>query len=406
VKHLRIPPNTPLAVLPASRKLTILGLLTVTGLAALTFGLGGIILALAWLLGIGLGFAIQRSRFCLASAFRDLAMFGTTSITRALVLLVLLISLSLGVAGMAGVSFSGYVFPYGIHTVVGALMFGIGMVLAGGCGAGTLWRIGEGYLLSWISLGGILSGLLVAGKHLPWWHSRLMASAPSASLIDLLGASPAMLVYLIALGGIYWWFFRLETPTSSSSASAELGIRPVVRSGQESGARLKRIFTTSWSYTTGALALSALAVAVALLTGKPWGITQAYIGWSTWLWRTVGQDIPAALGAIQPARGEIQSLGILSSPSNWITLGLAAGSFIAAVLSSEFRVRKVKSVRQVALALVGGALMGYGARIAYGCTVGALLGGIASFSVHGWVFAAFLLVGAWVGGKVLTRVVE
>jgi uncharacterized membrane protein YedE/YeeE len=47
--------------------------------------------------------------------------------------------------------------------------------------------------------------------------------------------------------------------------------------------------------------------------------------------------------------------------------------------------------------------MGYGARIAFGCNIGALFSGIASLSLSGWVFAAFMFVGAIIGSKLLVK---
>ena len=69
----------------------------------------------------------------------------------------------------------------------------------------------------------------------------------------------------------------------------------------------------------------------------------------------------------------------------------------------KFKFKKIKSIRQVVAAIAGGLLMGYGARLAGGCNVGALFSGIASLSLSGWVFAAFLLVGAWIGSKLLAK---
>ena len=84
-------------------------------------------------------------------------------------------------------------------------------------------------------------------------------------------------------------------------------------------------------------------------------------------------------------------------------MAIIAGSLLASLAAGEFRLRKWKSGRFVIAALVGGFLMGYGARLALGCNIGAFFSAIPSFSVHGWVFGIFTLLGAYVGGKVLLR---
>ncbi|MCX7602219.1 MAG: YeeE/YedE family protein, partial [Meiothermus sp.] len=53
--------------------------------------------------------------------------------------------------------------------------------------------------------------------------------------------------------------------------------------------------------------------------------------------------------------------------------------------------------RVVLAAVLGGLLMGYGARLAYGCNIGAYIGGVASFSLHGWVWLGMALLGTGVG---------
>ena len=76
---------------------------------------------------------------------------------------------------------------------------------------------------------------------------------------------------------------------------------------------------------------------------------------------------------------------------------------MATLLASQFKFKKIKSVKQVIAAVLGGLLMGYGARLAYGCNIGALFSGIASLSLSGWVFALSLLVGAFIGSSLLAK---
>ena len=69
----------------------------------------------------------------------------------------------------------------------------------------------------------------------------------------------------------------------------------------------------------------------------------------------------------------------------------------------RFKLKKIKSWKQIAAATLGGLLMGYGARIGFGCNIGALFSGIASLSLSGWVYALFLFLGAIIGSKLLVR---
>ncbi|PKM86325.1 MAG: YeeE/YedE family protein, partial [Firmicutes bacterium HGW-Firmicutes-12] len=95
--------------------------------------------------------------------------------------------------------------------------------------------------------------------------------------------------------------------------------------------------------------------------------------------------------------------GFLNDPGSLRNLGVIFGAMLATLLASQFKIKKIKSIKQVVAAILGGLLMGYGARIAFGCNIGALFGGIASLSLSGWVFGAFLFLGAMVGSKLLVK---
>jgi uncharacterized membrane protein YedE/YeeE len=81
-----------------------------------------------------------------------------------------------------------------------------------------------------------------------------------------------------------------------------------------------------------------------------------------------------------------------------MNFGIMLGAFFAATIGGSFKLSKI-SVKVILASLIGGILMGYGARLAYGCNIGAYFGGIASFSLHGYVWAVFALIGSDVGIK-------
>jgi len=90
---------------------------------------------------------------------------------------------------------------------------------------------------------------------------------------------------------------------------------------------------------------------------------------------------------------------VLADPTTVSNIGIILGALIASALSGK--IRKVATVNKklVYAAIIGGFLMGYGARLAFGCNIGALFGGIASGSVHGWVWFLFAFIGSYYGVK-------
>jgi len=125
------------------------------------------VLAPLWLLGMAAGFTLQRSRFCFASAFRDIFLFGSSRIMRGV-----LMGLGVATIGFAIIMYNdvpfpafgalpreAHILPVGMTAVTGGLLFGFGMVMSGGCVSGSLYRMAEGYVGSWVSIAGGHSGL-------------------------------------------------------------------------------------------------------------------------------------------------------------------------------------------------------------------------------------------------------
>jgi len=116
------------------------------------------------LFGVVFGVIFQRSRFCLVRAFREPFMTGDAEHTRAAALALAVSTLGFAVLKFADLKDKGdWVFPgAGIGALAGGTLFGVGMTLAGGCGAGSIWRAGEGQVKLWIALAGFALGASLA----------------------------------------------------------------------------------------------------------------------------------------------------------------------------------------------------------------------------------------------------
>ena len=134
-----------------------LGGVVFLGLLTWTYGysgkayteLGGLLL-----LGAGFGIILQRCRFCFVKAFRDPFMTGEATIAKAIAVSIIIGSIGLTILKWSGLrSETLYVIPaFWWGSLVGGIIFGMGMVVAGGCGSGTLWRVAEGQLKLWAAL--------------------------------------------------------------------------------------------------------------------------------------------------------------------------------------------------------------------------------------------------------------
>ncbi|MDX9872925.1 MAG: YeeE/YedE thiosulfate transporter family protein [Clostridia bacterium] len=162
-------------------------------------------------------------------------------------------------------------------------------------------------------------------------------------------------------------------------------------------------FKGAWSYITGAVLLSVFQIVMFATSDSPWGVTGAFANWGAWLFQLVGGNVDKWYYFSDAAAQATLDRGFLNDPGSLRNLGVIVGALLATLLASQFKIKKIKSIRQVIAAILGGLLMGYGARIAFGCNIGALFSGIASLSLSGWVFAVFLFLGAMVGSKLLVK---
>jgi uncharacterized membrane protein YedE/YeeE len=165
----------------------------------------------------------------------------------------------------------------------------------------------------------------------------------------------------------------------------------------------KKWLKNPWSYVTGAVLLSIFQIVTLASTGNPWGVSGVFANWGAWIYQTFGGDVSKwyYFGS-KGAQATLES-GFLNDPGTMRNLGIIVGALLATLLASQFKIKKIKSKKQIVAATLGGLLMGYGARIAFGCNIGALYSGISSLSLSGWVFGLAMFLGAIVGSKLLVK---
>lgn len=162
-----------------------------------------------WITGGIFGFILQKARFCFTASMRDPCITGSTSVTRAVLIAfalatIMFTAIKYGYAS-AGLPIPGmsYVVPISFATAAGAFMFGIGMVIAGGCASGTLMRVGEGFLMQFISLFFFVVGSLIGAYHFGWWKENFIIHGPSIHMPDVFGWMGSVIVQLLIIACLY-----------------------------------------------------------------------------------------------------------------------------------------------------------------------------------------------------------
>jgi hypothetical protein len=351
-------------------------------------------------LGLVVGAVLYRSDFCMAGILRDIFLFKDYERVRHLFLAVVLTLIfflllrNFGLAPENNFSTGDKSFLLG---GVGGIVFGFGMVLAGGCVFGTLYKMAGGNLTYWIVCGGVIVGSLLYAELHPW----LRAVAENDFLVgdinllerwpEIAGTFGWALTGILLIVFLSWW----RQGRWIVDAAPDGYLQPWVTAVVLAGANLI-------SYVR-----SGLPISVSTMFAKlgAWGevilVPDHARSLDYFRYPSFVFDIDSTLYAA----GGGPQFDFYAYTEGGLMLGILLGAFINALLLKEFRISSWPPRRQAISALSGGIFIALGARMANGCNIKHLLGGVPLLSLHSILFVSGLLLGAWLGAQVLPRII-
>jgi uncharacterized membrane protein YedE/YeeE len=343
------------------------------------------------ILGLLLGLALFHSRFGFTSAWRQLIAVGNGQGLRAHALLLgtaaTVIALICGSgAGLFGSKPAPVASPLGLALLVGATLFAIGMQLGGACASGTLFAVGAGQSTIVLTLGGF-----IAGSVLYTWAFPLLDGWPQftgillADKVGWFGSWGITVVVLLGIVAATRVVQKRRTPPPVDSVPSARG--------------LARILRGSWPVLVGSLVLGLLAGAVFLVSGGIWGVTSAFSLWGAKILQLFGLHPENWEFWQQKANAASLHNTIWKDKNSLTDIGIMIGAAVAAAAAGAWKIHSSIPWRTALAAVLGGVMMGVGARMANGCNIGAYLGGISTGSVSGWLWGVFALGGTWAGLK-------
>lgn len=361
------------------------------------------ILAVGFSIGLGAGVVMHRADYCLAGMFRDLFLFRQHFMLRTL-LLGILASMLLFEAARQGGLLPLYPFPLlgppALTNIFGGVLFGVGMVLAGGCVVGTLYKMGSGSVLSLVAFVGLLVGSAIYAEIHPWWQvvARKTMLLPKAITVpQALGIDPLILlapVFLVLSVALFFWGRRGGWQRSASTVG----------------------YLQPW---LAALLLALLGAASYVLVGMPLGITTSYAKMAAMIENLLVPEHVAMtpyfqalpLKMVNPLTGlamqggggpALDGISLAQFP---VIIGIIIGAAASALILGEWHLRWRLPPRQYLSAFGGGILLALASRMSPACNVWHLLGGLPLLGLQSLLFLAGLLPGAWLGSRMLTRYV-
>ncbi len=349
--------------------------------------------AALFLVGVLAGLVLYHAAFGFTSAWRAFIVDRRGEALRAQMLMLALTCLiffpALAGGRLAGVAARGSVSPISIGVLVGAFMFGIGMQLGGGCASGTLYTAGGGNLRMAVTLLAFVAGSVAGAAQTPWWEA-LPALKP-ISLVARFGAIGGLAISLGVFAAIAILTLVLERRAHGALTPGRRTLMP------------PHALRGPWPLVAGAVGLAAVNVLTLAIAGRPWGVTSAFALWGAKALSAAGVGVESWRYYAPAARRAELHASVLNDVTSVMDFGIMIGALFAATLAGRFAPSLRASARSLAAALIGGLLLGYGARIAYGCNIGAYFSGIASGSLHGWIWFPCAFAGSIVGTRLRPR---
>ncbi|MGA8970038.1 MAG: YeeE/YedE family protein [Pseudolabrys sp.] len=320
--------------------------------------------------GFGLGIAFLKAEFSYTASWRRFLTRGEAGGLLGGLIVIAICALAVVPVAALMPKFGGAIAPIGPSLVVGAFVFGIGMQLANGCGSGTLYTVGGGSGRMLITLLFFVIGSVFGSLLLP-------------AFLSLGGADPVLASdYLGPWGGL--------AATLVSIAMAAALIIAVARSRDAN-------FVPSRNYMIGGVIIGLLCVVVFAAGGHPWSVTFGYTVWGAKAATALGFDLSHSAFWQWPGPKRALVESVLSDTSSLTDFGMLFGAMAAAAASKPFAMAAWPPTKSLLAAGIGGLLMGCGARLGFGCNIGAFVGGVASGSLHGWIWFLAALPGCLIG---------
>jgi uncharacterized membrane protein YedE/YeeE len=347
--------------------------------------------SLIFVIGLLLGFTLYHASFGFTGGWRNFIEKSDSSALRAqFLMLAFAILLFSGIINSKSIFYGnlviGSIAPTNISVIIGSFIFGFAMQLAGGCGSGTLFTLGGGNTKMFVTLIFFIVGSLVGTYNFTFWLD--LPSLGNISLLKKFGIINTVLIQLIFIGLLYILCSFIDKKRNTELNHSDIFL--------SSGFN---VIKGPWPLFLGAILLAILNFLMLNIAGHPWSVTFAFGLWGAKIASFIGIDVASwDFWNFNYPKIALKN-SIFADHTSITNIGIILGAVIASSFAGLFSQKTKINYKIILAAIVGGFFMGFGARLAFGCNIGALFSGIASGSLHGWTWFLFAFIGTYFGVK-------
>ena len=347
--------------------------------------------SLIFIIGLLLGLTLYHASFGFTGGWRNFIERSNSSALRAqLVMLAIAVLLFSNFINAESLFYEthivGSLAPANVSLIIGSFIFGLAMQFAGGCGSGTLFTVGGGNTKMFITLVFFVIGSLAGTYNFTFWIE--LPTLGNISLLDEFGVINSVIIQLIFIILLYLIFSYVDKKKNNIVDHSD-----IFKSSNFN------LIKGPWPLFLGALLLAILNFLMLNVAGHPWSITFAFGLWGAKIADFIGINVANwDFWNFQYPKGALRN-SIFADHTSISNFGIILGALIASSLAGSFNNKIEIKPKIILAAIFGGFFMGFGARLAFGCNIGALFSGIASGSLHGWLWFLFAFLGSYFGVK-------
>lgn len=381
--------------------------------------------------GLGFGYALSRAYTGFAGSVNRAYNTGSTKLMRNLMFMFFITCMLTSAFLFKGdpKSYNLWVNPINFGLLLGAVLFGFGMSFSSCCATGTMTDLVTGFPRAFTTLiffgFGVFIGYPIQNTATwikkSWFTTPVGAKSGGVFLPDLfkwdglqgyLGALLLTAIFcgiVIALSHVYESKCKAnKTYTGIPMEKYQDQIEPFDDKDYKllSKTTYDRLFVKPWTLKQGAVVIAILFTLLMGVTKAGWGASTPYGIWFGKVLMLFG--VPAeSLASFAKMSPDAFNQPFFQNAVSVQNIGIILGTLIYFLTAGEF-IKTFTSemhltLREGLLFAIGGATMGLGTRFANGCNVGALYTPIANFSLSGWIFLIFMVLGGIIGNTLAKR---